>query len=216
MTMLCGVDEAGRGPVLGPMVIAALAIENENPLKELGVKDSKKLTAAKREEILVRLRECCSIEIVIVTHDQIDSNSVRSNLNELEAEAFALAIGRLKAEHVFVDACDANERHFEEIVMRRLDYRPNMTCCHKADDLYLVVGAASIAAKVTRDALVKGIADEIGENIGSGYASDPTTIAFLKKWIRENGDLPPYTRRTWATARDILKMSRVRKLSDWD
>jgi ribonuclease HII len=214
--MLCGVDEAGRGPVLGPMVVAALAIEEEGPLKQLGVKDSKKLTAARREEIFHRLRECCSIELVIVTHDQIDSNAVRSNLNELEAEAFALAIGRLQADQVFVDACDANEQHFHDMVMRRLGYRPNMTCCHRADDLYPVVGAASIAAKVTRDALVKGIADEIGQDVGSGYASDPVTIAFLKKWIKENGDLPPYTRRSWATAKEIVSMARVRRLSDWD
>jgi ribonuclease HII len=198
------------------LVVAALAIDSEKPLKKLGVKDSKKLTPAKREEILLSLREMSSIEVVIITHDQIDQNAARSTLNELEAEAFALAIGRLKADKVFVDACDVNEGNFERMITRRLDYRPEMVCCHKADDQFLVVGAASIAAKVTRDALVKGIADEVGEDVGSGYASDPVTINFLKKWIKENGDLPPYTRRSWATAKDIVSMSRVRKLSDWE
>jgi ribonuclease HII len=115
-----------------------------------------------------------------------------------------------------VDACDANEEHFQKMITKRLEYRPEMVCCHKADDKYLVVGAASIAAKVTRDALVKGISDEMGEDVGSGYASDPVTINFLKKWIKENGDLPPYTRRTWATAKDMVSLSRVKKLSDWE
>jgi ribonuclease HII len=201
---------------MGPLVVAALAVEDEAPLARLGVRDSKKLTPSRREEIFRGLRECSAIELVIITHEQIDRNAERSNLNRLEADAFASAIARIRADEVFVDACDANERHFEAMVAERLDYRPSMVCCHRADDLYLVVGAASIAAKVTRDAMVKAIADEIGEDIGSGYASDPVTVGFLKKWIKENGDLPPYTRRSWATAKEMLGLSRVRRITDWE
>ena len=86
---------------------------------------------------------------------------------------------------------------------------------HKADDTYPVVSAASIIAKVTRDRLISDISAEFGEDIGSGYPSDPKTIGFIEKWIKENGCSPRYTRNSWETVRNIKSRLSVRKITDW-
>jgi ribonuclease HII len=214
--MICGVDEAGRGPVLGPMVVAAVAVEEDTPLRQMQVRDSKKLTPARREELAVMINESCKVEFQVVTHDEIDARGTRMSLNELEAAVFASLIDRLRAEVVYVDACDVNEEHFRQMVGGRLSYKPKIICEHKADDTYPIVSAASIIAKTNRDRIISEIQAEIGQDIGSGYASDPMTIQFLQKWIKEKGDLPPYTRRSWATAKEALSSSKNAKLTDWD
>ncbi len=214
--MICGVDEAGRGPVLGPMVVAAVAIEDDAPLRLMQVRDSKKLTPARREELAAKITDSCRVEYRVIGHEEIDRRGTKVSLNELEAVAFAELIDRVKAEVVYVDACDVNERHFRQMVSGRLSYNPQMVCEHKADDHYPIVSAASIIAKTNRDRIVSEMQTEIGQEIGSGYASDPITRTFLQKWIKENGDLPPYTRRSWATAKDALSLSKNAKLTDWD
>lgn len=214
--MICGVDEAGRGPVLGPMVVAAVAIEDDAPLRRMEVRDSKKLTPSRREELAAKINESCKVEFRVINHEEIDARGTKTSLNELEAVVFASLIDRLKADVVYVDACDVNEDHFRQMVIGRLSYKPRMICEHKADDNYPIVSAASIIAKTNRDRIVSEMQTEIGQEIGSGYASDPTTIAFLQKWIKEKGDLPPYTRRSWATAKEALSSSKNAKLTDWE
>jgi ribonuclease HII len=214
--MICGVDEAGRGPVLGPMVVAAVAIEDDAPLRRMEVRDSKKLTPSRREELAAKIETSCQVEYRVVSHEEIDARGTKTSLNELEANVFASLIDRLRADLVYVDACDVNEKHFSQMVMGKLSYRPRMVCEHKADDHYPIVSAASIIAKTNRDRIVSEMQAEIGQEIGSGYASDPKTIAFLQKWIKENGDLPPYTRRSWATAKEAMSSSKNAKLTDWE
>src|SRR5207253_5468086 len=89
------------------------------------------------------------------------------------------------------------------------------SCQHNADELFPVVSAASILAKVCRDRQMRTIEDEIGMHIGSGYASDADTIAFLETWIRTHGSLPPHTRASWDTARRLLAEARNHKLADF-
>ncbi len=214
--MICGVDEAGRGPVLGPMVVAAVAVEDDVLLRRMEVRDSKKLTPTRREELATKICESCRVEFQVISHEEIDARGQKVSLNELEAMAFAALIDRLRADIVYIDACDVNEDHFRQMVRGRLSYGPRMVCEHKADDNYPVVAAASIIAKTNRDRIVSEIQSEIGQEIGSGYASDPTTISFLQKWIKEKGDLPPYTRRSWATAKEALSSSKNAKLTDWE
>jgi ribonuclease HII len=214
--MMCGVDEAGRGPVLGPMVVAAVAIEDDAPLRRMEVRDSKKLTPSRREELAAKIEASCKVEYRVVSHEEIDARGTKTSLNELEAAVFASLIDRLRADVVYVDACDVNENHFSQMVSGRLSYKPRMVCEHKADDHYPVVSAASIIAKTNRDRIISEIKAEVGQEIGSGYASDPTTIAFLQKWIKEKGDLPPYTRRSWATAKEAMSLSKNAKLTDWE
>ncbi len=213
--MICGVDEAGRGPVLGPMVVAAVKVKSDRALRRLKVKDSKLLTRQKREELAPKIREVSEVEVTVITAEEIDLYREDESLNRLEARYFAALIDKLSPDRVFVDAADVVEERFGRMVCAGLRCRPEMVCEHKADVRYPVVSAASIIAKTTRDALIDDIQSELGVPIGSGYAHDETTRAFLERWIRDNGDFPPHTRRSWRTAKEIYSLSKVAKLTDW-
>jgi ribonuclease HII len=213
--MLCGVDEAGRGPVIGPMVVAAVMVANDGQLRSMRVRDSKQLSAEKREKLSIRISEIAEVRIEVVQPQDIDANT-DGHLNRFEAEIFARLIESLRAEEVFVDACDVNENRFAGMIMRHLSYRPHLVCEHKADSTYPVVSAASIIAKTRRDAIVREIEVELGQAIGTGYAHDKVTVAFLQKWIKEKGCLPPHTRRSWATAKRAYSAAKTAKLTDWD
>jgi ribonuclease HII len=211
----CGVDEAGRGPVLGPLVVAAVMVEDDASLIEMGVRDSKKLTRARRIELCSAIHQVADTEVVIITHDEIDEQRVNCSLNDIEARAFAKALSRFKESKIFADAADVDPDRFRRMVCNHLECDVQIVCEHKADEQYPVVSAASIVAKETRDSLMDRISEELGRPVGSGYASDPTTLSFLENWISEKGDLPPYARRSWDTSRRLLNLSRTRKLTDW-
>lgn len=213
--MICGVDEAGRGPVMGPMVIAAVMIESDLPLRELKVKDSKQLTRQKRDDLAPKIREIARVEVIIVSADEIDAQREKETLNALEARLFANLIERMNPDTAVLDAADVLEGRFKQMVESNMRCRPEIVCEHKADVHHPIVSAASIMAKTARDDLMDQIGKEIGEPIGSGYASDPTTIAFLNRYFNEKGDLPPHTRRSWATAKEIYSLSKLTKLTDW-
>jgi ribonuclease HII len=155
----------------------------------------------------------------IIPAERIDSVRAKMTLNELEADEFAEVIrglltskfpaGRTPGSvRVYVDAADANAQAFKERVLRRLGVRVDLISEHKADDTYPVVSAASILAKLTRDEEMARISSEVGENVGSGYTSDPVTMAFIERAIRENGVLPPHTRKSWETARRLMRKDR--------
>jgi len=211
----CGADEAGRGPVLGPLVVAAVRVVDDSSLVEMGVKDSKMLSRSRRAELFVAIEEVAEISVVVVTNEQIDEQRLSHSLNEIEARAFASALGSFDGSIMYLDAADVDEARFGAMVSRHLGFEAEMVCEHKADERYPVVSAASIIAKETRDRLVDRIGEELGLEVGSGYASDPRTISFLEKWICENGDLPPCARRSWETSRRLLGLSRTRRLTDW-
>ncbi len=214
--MLCGVDEAGRGPVLGPMVVAAVLVEDDRALREMKVRDSKQLTPMKRELLAPKIREVARVEVAIVPPSRIDEMTNDHMLNELEAETFASLIERLIPDTAYVDACDPNERNFKRMIRRHLSHKVEIVCEHKADVTYPVVSAASIIAKTIRDEQIHKLEEEIGEHIGTGYAHDPATRALLEKWIKEKGEFPPQTRRSWATAKKAESMAKNARLSDWD
>jgi ribonuclease HII len=137
------------------------------------------------------------------------------SLNDFEADLFARVIERLHPDTAYVDAVDVDEIDFKRAVQKRLPFDVEIVSQHEADDLFPVVSAASIVAKVRRDAEMREIEESFGEPVGSGYPSDPVTIAFLEKWTREKGSLPPHTRTTWDTARRLLAESRIRKLDEF-
>lgn len=210
------MDEAGRGPVIGPLVVAAVMIDDDRPLQEMGVKDSKKLTPSRREELAAEILKVARVEIRAIDAATIDARGSERSLNELEIERFSELIMALRPSDVFIDACDASESHFESLIVASIDYHPRMVCEHRADDRYPVVSAASIIAKVTRDSMVREIERSLGRPIGSGYPADEVTIDFIKRWINEKGDLPPHTRRSWETSRRLLGESKIRKLTYWE
>jgi ribonuclease HII len=222
---LIGVDEAGRGPVMGPLVVVGVRTRDDGPLREIGVRDSKKCTPELRERLGPQIRRFCEHVVVrMIPAERIDSARERMTLNELEAEVFADVIrglltskfpsGRTPGSiRVYVDAADANAAAFKERVLSHLGVRVDLISEHKADDTYPVVSAASILAKLARDEEMARISREVGENVGSGYPSDPVTMAYIEKAIRENGVLPSHTRKSWETVQRFLRKDR--KLDDF-
>jgi len=218
--MICGVDEAGRGPVFGPLVIAGVTIQDDSELKEIGVRDSKKLTPNRREILAKKIREIAEkYEIIIISASDIDDMRKVMTLNELEVSAFSKIIEKLRPDVCYVDSADVNQERFGMDILSKLSFKPKIISKHKADDIYPVVGAASIIAKTTRDENVRKIAQELEKKLnlplGSGYPADPVTKKFLKTWIRAYGELPPHTRRSWETAQRLMKENKTRKLDDY-
>lgn len=213
--MFCGVDEAGRGSVMGPLVVGAVYVEDDTELMELGVRDSKKLTPKRREAMFDRILDIVdAYSVVTISADDIDLRRERESLNEIELAMFVDATNRYPVLRVYADCPDVNEMSFQSALTARLG-GTEVIARHKADDTYPVVSAASIIAKVTRDRLIEDISKEFGESIGSGYPSDKVTTGFIEKWIKENGRSPPYTRNSWETVRAIKSRLSVRKLTDW-
>ena len=205
--LIAGIDEAGRGCIIGPLVVAGVLIKEENlpALKQLGVKDSKLLSPKKRESLapeILRLAE--QYFIVKLSPEEIDSvvESGRKlhKLNRLEAEAMARVINTLKPDEAYVDAADVLEERFKHHIQEHLTTKTTITSKHKADKIYPAVSAASIIAKVTRDKEVATLAAEHGD-FGSGYLADPRTMAFLRKWLQSNGDYPDFVRKSWKPAK---------------
>ena len=213
--MICGVDEAGRGPVLGPLVVAGVMVESDVPLRQMNVRDSKKLTPERRELLAPEIQKVGRCEVVVVPAKDIDVMRAEMSLNDFEARLFASVIERLHPETAYVDAVDVDEIDFKRAVLKDLPFEVEIVSQHEADDLFPVVSAASVVAKVRRDAEMRAIEAEVGQPLGSGYPSDPVTIAFLEKWIREKGSPPPHTRTTWDTTRRLLAESKNRKLEEF-
>lgn len=202
--MLCGIDEAGRGPVLGPMVVAGILIENDAPLRQLNVRDSKKLTPEKREALAPEIMKLVKYEIVVVSAEDIDLMRSQMSLNDFEAKIFASIIEKLNPETAYVDAADVDEIEFKKMILNELKKPVDVVSKHYADELFPVVSAASILAKVRRDAEVKKIEVQFGKPIGSGYPSDQITMTFLEEWLKEKGSLPPHCRQSWDTQRRMF------------
>lgn len=189
------MDEAGRGPVLGPLVVAGVLVPSERAARALGVRDSKKLAPARREELNAEIRVRWPVAVRIVEAPVID----RENLDSIEARAFAEVLVQLGAPRAYLDGA-----FLQAGVARRLGGAIPVRAEDRADDRRACVAAASIVAKVERDRLVAEIGRELGVDIGSGYPGDAVTISWLRGWIAKHGDLPPCARRKWATSKRLL------------
>jgi len=208
LALTCGIDEAGRGPVLGPMVLCGVCYfkDNLNFLSEIGVKDSKKLSPKKRKEIAEILKNNChSHKIIIVDAEEIDNREERKiSLNKLEELKMAEIINLLRPDEIYIDAADVNEERFGVAIKNLLNYKPKKIISrHKGDELYPIVSAASIIAKEKRDAIIEELKFEFGD-FGSGYPSDRKTVEYLQNWAKKKKKFPPFTRKTWDTAKKIF------------
>ncbi|MCX6685027.1 MAG: ribonuclease HII [Methanoregula sp.] len=212
--MICGVDEAGKGSVLGPMVVAAVGIYSEDILADLGVKDSKVLSAKERERLYIIIRKKCRVAIVKLDAQEIDIVRHDMTLNEAIARAHAQVIAKLSPDLAYVDACDVNTFRYAEMVKNHLKLPCEIVSEHHADVKFPVVSAASIIAKVTRDRAITTLAKKYGE-IGSGYPSDPVTIRFLNSYIDEHRFPPPIARKSWKTVSAILTKKSQSSLVDF-
>ncbi len=212
--MICGIDEAGRGPVIGPMVIAGVKTNDDADLIDMGVKDSKRLAPSKRRELKEKIERASEFTLRVIPAENIDSLRKSMSLNELESDIFANLINDLcdDRDTVYVDSASTDEEKFRRSIEKRLEANPEIVSEHEADDSYPVVSAASILAKVRRDEEVENISKDIGRDIGSGYPSDTKTRDFLQDWITEKGNLPPYTRKSWETCRELMNKYKTRSL----
>ena len=208
------MDEAGKGSVLGPMVIAAVGVTSESVLEGLGVKDSKELSPKERERLYGLIRKRCTVSTVRLDAQDIDRIRGEMTLNAAVARAHAQAINKISPSCAYVDACDVNTLRYAEMVKSSLDSPCEIVSEHHADQKFAVVSAASIVAKVVRDRAIVSFAKKYGE-IGSGYPSDPVTIRYLSDYIDEHKVPPPIARKSWKTVSNLIAQKTQRSLGDF-
>jgi len=193
---ILGIDEAGRGALIGPLVMTGVLMEDHRLYTINGLKDSKKLTPKQREKIYKELNTKVKSITIQIPPQEIDEalESQHLNLNWLEALHIAKLINSFKPDKVIIDCPSPNIKAYGNYVKRQLLVKTEMILEHKADERHALVALASILAKVTRDNEIKRIEEKIKKTIGSGYPSDPTTQAFLKEHHEE---FPFIFRKTW-------------------
>lgn len=220
-TLRLGIDDAGRGPVIGPMIVAGVLLteEQEKELKKLGVKDSKQVTPRRREFLhgkIIYLAEKFHYEII--TPEEIDLALGKGiNLNQVEAIAFSKVIKKLnqkdKKIKLYLDCPSVSLLKWKDSLIRILKDLSNLEifCEHKADVKYTSVAAASIIAKYIREEEMSKLKEIYGEEIGSGYTSDPLSQKFLKEKVEKLKDKGIF-RKSWITYKNALKENQQRNL----
>lgn len=214
-TLLVGIDEAGRGPCIGPMVIAGTCVDIKKlpQLNEIGVKDSKQLAPKKRLKIAEKLKDIVEkVEIYIIPGPKITKNK----LIQLELEGIACIIKSLQASEYIIDT-PVNPLGINKFLsqLRALigDNKSKIRIEPKADNRYLVVGAASIFAKVRRDQEIEILKEKYGD-LGSGYPSDQKTINFLENNKNNRDKINEIIRPDWETVRRIFDSCQLNLKND--
>ncbi|HDS44623.1 MAG TPA: ribonuclease HII [Methanomicrobia archaeon] len=206
-----GIDEAGKGPVIGSLFIAG--VQCFDGLELLGVRDSKRLTPARREALAAQIEAATEVFVVEMRAHEIDERRRARTMNEIMVERFADVLTHFLADRAIVDAADVKPERFAA----------NLGACYRnacggeialisenrADERYPLVSAASIVAKVHRDRSIRALEAELGCTIGSGYPSDAKTIQFLHTLQKDHDfdDLPHYVRRSWRTVQYLYTHS---------
>ena len=209
MELILGIDDAGRGPVIGPMIMAGCLMDKntESKLKKLGIKDSKQLTQKRREILSEKIKEEIeTFEIVLSKPIEIDYhlNTDGTNLNNLEANMVAEIINRINKGYtkikVVIDCPSTGIKKWNDLLKTKIKNLSNLeiSCEHKADENHIAVSAASILAKCVREEEMQKLREKYGNEIGSGYTSDPSTQQFLKKHAKKYNDDGIF-RKSWAT-----------------
>jgi len=213
---ICGIDEAGRGAVIGPMVIAGVLVDQSRvgELVEAGVRDSKELTPGVRAELSKLIREIAErVELIVIEVRLVDESTRRSGargINELEARMIAELIDKLKPDAAYVDLPSTKYHDFRALIEQYTGHKCFLILEHKADQKYPVVSAASIIAKHERDMLIEKLKAELGD-FGSGYPSDPKTRNFLLQALIRGNIQREHIRLTWKTLSKLAQ----RKLDDF-
>lgn len=213
---LLGIDEAGRGAWVGPLVVGAFALERSrlDELRAAGVRDSKLLSPKQRERIYARIGEIGSPRSIEIGPAEIDRHVALRKLNDLEANAFGRLARDLPGAVTYVDACDVDERRFGRKVAAAAGAGARIVSHHRADRDHPLVGAASIVAKVRRDRAIARLSEELGEDLGSGYPSDPTTVEFVRRRVPSGARPPPWLRASWSTTARVIGPLSARSLEE--
>jgi len=217
--LICGVDEAGRGPVIGPMVIAAAAIEKaeEEDLAKMGAKDSKVLSRGQRDGLRKKISDACTETAFIeISAEELDELMARHSLNEIEAMKIGELLNGLKKkpELVIVDSPDTIAENFAKRLKKYVSFKTIIRAEHKADAKNPIVSAASILAKTRRDEAMDEISAKCGTDLGTGYPHDSKAIAFVEKSASEK-TLSKFIRKKWATTQNIIDKKNQKKLFDY-
>lgn len=209
-----GVDEAGRGSIIGPLVVAGISIRESKiwQLTEMGVKDSKALTPKARARLFGEIMKIAdSVCIRKINPIEVDDNVSLRGLNRLEARVMAAVINNIGADEVYVDCCDVNPIRYRDYIGQYLKCSPRLHSMHHADVINVVVSAASIIAKITRDGEIQHIRKRY-RTIGSGYPSDDRTMRFIRRYVTKNGSAPEFARKSWKPLRLLLEQTAQCKL----
>jgi ribonuclease HII len=204
--IVVGIDEAGRGSWLGPLVVAAFAVPADRleDVPATGAKDSKRLPPGAREAVYGRLERLGACRSVAIPPRTIDRSVARGQLNRLEAQAFARLLRAVAPGVAYVDACDVDAARFGRIVAALAGGATRVIARHHADRDIPLVGAASVVAKVRRDRAIRRLAERLGTEIGSGYPSDARTVEFVRRTVRAGTALPDWMRVSWATTKRVI------------
>ena len=190
--------------MLGPLVISGISIDKKNlrKLSSLGVKDSKKLSPKNRELLYKKIIALVDdYYITKIPPRSIDASVKRHGLNELEAKYMAKVVSKLDPDTSYVDSCDVNPKRFGKEISKLSDNH-KIKSYHHADSRFVVVSAASILAKVTRDRAIEKLRKN--HDLGSGYPSDSKTVKFVTNYYKTNRSLPTFVRKSWKPVQKIL------------
>ena len=216
--LLCGIDEARRGPVLGCMVMCGALIEEKDLPKLIAVKprDSKLMTAAEREHMYPKLLPVLKYyKVFILQAEEIDK-AVHGhdglNLNKLEARKSADILNQFEPDKAIID-CPSNNINSYKIYLKKLlkNKKIELILEHNAER-YPLVAAASIIAKVTGDREIEKLKKRIGIDFGSGYMTDPKTVEFLKNNFEK---YPELFRKSWFPYQELVNKKFQKSLSDF-
>ncbi len=217
MTTIMGTDEAGRGSVIGPLVIAGVMIEKEDEikLKRIKVRDSKLLTPQQRERLYPLIKKIAmDIAIVKISAQELDALMEKKNLNRIEAEKMAEIIKALGADIAYVDAPQVSTGKFRDYLLALAKNHTEIVAENYADKKFLTVSAASVVAKVERDREVEDIKKMVGFDFGVGYSHDERSIAFVRKCLKEEKHLE-FIRHKWSTVENIKNEKKQKKLAQF-
>lgn len=239
MVLVCGIDEAGKGCIIGNLVICGVCVPEEDIpyLQELGVRDSKLLRPVQREELFAKIVARVRYHLIEVSPQEIDAAVFRNQLNDLEAMKTAHLLIHLKPQRAIVDCPSPNLRAYQRLIyallqnkLKKLQHdgqqreqrieqqggqqgepQIEIITAHKADVIYPVVAAASILAKVTRDRGIVRLKQECGIDFGSGYTSDQLTQEFLQHYH----DRYDFIRKSWQTYKNVIQAKEQKSLSEF-
>lgn len=212
-----GLDEAGRGSVVGPLVVGGFLVR-EDRLEELpaaGACDSKQISPSRREVVYGNLAALGDRTVVVLPPTRVDAAVRHHGLNLLEARAFAQIIRRARPALTYVDACDPVAARFGRLVRALSGWNAPVVAEHRADRDRPIVGAASIVAKVRRDRAVASLARRLGLEVGSGYPSDPRTVACLRDELATASAEATWIRHSWSTATRLKPPPRLVPLDEF-
>lgn len=221
MVLILGIDDAGRGPVIGPMILAGCLIDDkfERELKNLGVKDSKEVTQKRREFLFEKIKEKTeTFEVESVFPEEIDKKNYEGiDLNKVEAIKIANIINKINKGFskikVVIDCPSVSIIKWQDFLKTKIENLSNLeiSCEHKADKNHVIVSAASIIAKTIREQEMDKLREKYGTEIGSGYCSDPATCRFLEKNIQKYNEHGIF-RKTWSTWKKACAFDEQKKL----